>query len=149
MQGITPYVDLRATLINTKTSKFTKNWRLWPSTPTGKDKRLIDWSAFKPAKLIARELRRTQTILVGSIRPPHRLKYTKHIDHDTCPYYACYGAKAIPNTSFGNVNNGNMSETLTCTNYTFIKAKLAHKQNENKPLTPWYAYHASSNAAFA
>ena len=38
MQGITPYVDLQATLVNTKPPKFTKNWRLWPSTEKGKNK---------------------------------------------------------------------------------------------------------------
>ena len=31
---------------------------------------------------------------MGSIRPPHRLKYTSHIDNDRCTHYACNGVKA-------------------------------------------------------
>ena len=31
---------------------------------------------------------------MSSIRPPHRLKYTKHADTDTCTHHACHGAKA-------------------------------------------------------
>ena len=94
MQGITPYVDLQATLINTRHSKYTKIWRLFPSTEKGTKKWIIDWTAFKPAKLLGKELRRMQTILMGIIRPPHRLKYTKHTDSDTCTHHACHGAKA-------------------------------------------------------
>ena len=65
-----------------------------PSTEHGKNEWLINWSAFKPAKLLANELRRMQTILMGSIRPPHRLKYTSHADNDICTHLACNGAKA-------------------------------------------------------
>ena len=86
MQGITPYIDTQATLVNVKTAKNTKQWQLHGTEGTGSKKWLIKCQAFKPAKLLPVQLRRMQTILMGSIRPPRRLKYTIHADNDKCSH---------------------------------------------------------------
>ena len=149
MQGITPYVDLQATLINTKPSKFTKNWRLWPSTAKGKDRWLIDWNAFnQPSSLLENYAGCKRYLSAASdhhtdLNTPSTLTMTLAL---TMPAMA---PKQTPSTFFGNVNNGHTSEILIYTNCTCTKARLAHKQNESKPLILWYACHASSNAAFA
>ena len=148
MQGITAYVDLHAILINTKTAKHTNKWRVYESTSKGTKKWLIDWLAFKPAELDAKDLRRMQTILMGSIRPPHRLKYTKHTDSDICTHHECNGAKADTEHIFWDCSKWDHIRKPYMYQLKYTKQESAARESANRQLTTYYADRALDSAAF-
>ena len=98
MKGITPYVDLRATLAiicHKEKEKYDEevgtaaNCLIAEEGENKADKMLC-----RPCKLDSVSRRRLQTIVAGSIRPPYRLIHTGRITDDKCKHPACLGARS-------------------------------------------------------
>ena len=97
MKGITPVIDTSATLavVNHKIKeKYDDDTpdvhNIDPDCPDSSDQ---DKLLCKPCKLEPRSRRRLQTIIAGSVRPPHRLIHTGHTDTSKCKHPECNGAK--------------------------------------------------------
>ena len=93
MQGVTANVDLDATtsVVHTrrKCEHIQNPKQFLDRDETGKLHLPID----KPCILDATSSRRHQTIIAGSIQPPHRLKHTRGITTDLCPCAECQGVR--------------------------------------------------------
>jgi hypothetical protein len=97
MKGITPMIDTSATLaiVNHKIKE-----KYDDDAPDDHDIDLDcpdtsyqDKQLCKPCKLETQSRRRLQTIIAGSIRPPHRLVHTGHTDTCNCKFPECNGVK--------------------------------------------------------
>jgi hypothetical protein len=98
MRGITPYVDLRATLAilshKEKERYMEQEGKTVHDLTLDEGQQYGDSHLCRPCKLDNTSRRRLQTIVAGSIRPPHRLVHTGRIPDNKCKHPACQGVKS-------------------------------------------------------
>jgi ribonuclease HI len=97
MYGITAFVDTRATLamVSCK-SKEKYDEQIGENgleLSQINEHYVADKKLARPCKLTNQSRRRLQTIIAGSIRPPHRLVHTGRTESNQCCHPACKGAK--------------------------------------------------------
>ena len=93
MIGVTPLVDHEATMAmlkcGKKDGKAVEGRELKEGDPEGEDPNYL----CRPCRLQPKSYRRLQTIVAGSIRPPHRLKHITDEVSDVCDHPQCDGAR--------------------------------------------------------
>ena len=97
MEGIKPYIDLHATLALVNKKPASKVGQTTPEVLEQDGEEDISNKAMcKPCWLQPARLKTSNTIIAGSIRPPHRLIHAKVkiIENDKCTYPQCQGARS-------------------------------------------------------
>jgi len=97
MEGIKPYIDLHATLAIVNKKPASKVGQTTPEVLEQDGEEEISNKAMcKPCWLPPARLRTLNTIIAGSIRPPHRLIHAKVkvMEDDKCTFPQCKGARS-------------------------------------------------------